>query len=69
MADVPKQKSWKREIAGAMLLFWASLVWKVFHNVPAEHVAEYGGVLSGITIAIVPSCMAVFITHHVVKKD
>jgi len=60
-------KSYKREVAGALLLFWAILVSYVFFF--ADNVSNLETVLNGLTVWIVPPSLAVFGFHAHINKD
>ncbi len=60
-------KSYKREVAGALLAFWAVLTMYLFFFAP--NVAELESIHQGLTMFIVPPSLCMFGFHMKLSKD
>lgn len=64
-----REKSWKREVAVVLLLIWTLLVFRVFFFVDeVDKIETLGGILTGLTVWIIPPALCVFGFHHYINK-
>lgn len=61
------KKSYKREIAAALLVFWVALISKVFFF--SDKPADFTSMVIAITASIVPASLIVYGLHAHLNKD
>ena len=61
------KKSYKREIAAALIVFWVGLVVKVFFF--SDNPADFSDMVIAITASIIPASLLVYGLHAHLNRD